>query len=258
MTSRKALSKSIRFEVFKRDGFSCQYCGAKAPDVVLHCDHIHPVAKGGTNEIINLITACQSCNQGKAARPLDDKSKVIRQRAQIEELDRRREQLEMMLAWRDESQAKIGGVVLEISDRIADRSGATINENGRNRIKGWLKRYEVSEILNAVDESFDRYSVFVNDEITDASFETAFRKITTLIMYERKAKEKPYLPRLAYIQGILRNRIGQRNGRYLEDLEEILCWGVSLDQMEEIAKSVSDFDEYCNAVIDAAEGTANG
>ena len=81
MTKRKALSKKTRFEVFKRDRFTCQYCGAKAPD-----------------EILNLVTACEACNGGKAARTLDDQSAVERQRAQIEELEQRREQLEMIHA----------------------------------------------------------------------------------------------------------------------------------------------------------------
>lgn len=30
---RKAISKRVRFEVFKRDSFKCQYCGKCAPDV---------------------------------------------------------------------------------------------------------------------------------------------------------------------------------------------------------------------------------
>ncbi len=55
MAKRKAISKKVRFEVFKRDSFTCQYCGAKAPDVVLNCDHIEPVSKGGTNKLLNLI-----------------------------------------------------------------------------------------------------------------------------------------------------------------------------------------------------------
>lgn len=54
---REALSKSIRFEVFKRDSFKCQYCGGEAPNVLLHVDHIEPVSKGGTNDITNLITS---------------------------------------------------------------------------------------------------------------------------------------------------------------------------------------------------------
>jgi hypothetical protein len=67
MSNRIAISKRVRFEVFKRDGFECQYCGATPPGAVLHCDHIDPVANGGTNDMDNLVTACQSCNQGKSA-----------------------------------------------------------------------------------------------------------------------------------------------------------------------------------------------
>lgn len=65
---RENVSKKLRFEVFKRDSFTCQYCGAKAPDVILEVDHIKPVAKEGSSDILNLITACQACNAGKSDR----------------------------------------------------------------------------------------------------------------------------------------------------------------------------------------------
>ncbi len=39
----------LRFDVFKRDAFTCQYCGKKAPDVVLHADHIKPRVDGGSD-----------------------------------------------------------------------------------------------------------------------------------------------------------------------------------------------------------------
>lgn len=38
MAKRKGIPRSIRFEVFKRDMFTCQYCGRKAPDVILEVD----------------------------------------------------------------------------------------------------------------------------------------------------------------------------------------------------------------------------
>lgn len=68
---RKTTGKRLRFEVFKRDGFACRYCGAQPPDVTLVVDHIVPVAAGGQTTIDNLNTACETCNQGKAAKPLD-------------------------------------------------------------------------------------------------------------------------------------------------------------------------------------------
>ena len=70
MAERKALSKKTRFEIFKRDLFTCQYCGATPPDVVLEVDHIMPVAGGGTNDEMNLITSCVDCNRGKGKREL--------------------------------------------------------------------------------------------------------------------------------------------------------------------------------------------
>lgn len=70
MTTRKSLSKKRRFEIFKRDGFACQYCGAHPPAVVLVLDHIKPVADGGETDEDNLVAACEACNQGKGARDL--------------------------------------------------------------------------------------------------------------------------------------------------------------------------------------------
>lgn len=63
---RIALSKRTRFNVFKRDGFSCAYCGRTPPVVTLEVDHIIPVSKKGTNTIDNLVTSCFDCNRGKS------------------------------------------------------------------------------------------------------------------------------------------------------------------------------------------------
>lgn len=69
---RMSIGKSLRFEIFARDGFTCQYCGTRPPDVVLELDHIHPVSKGGDDEPINLITSCYDCNRGKRAKILSE------------------------------------------------------------------------------------------------------------------------------------------------------------------------------------------
>lgn len=67
---RKNLSKRTRFEVFKRDSFTCQYCGRTPPDALLVVDHLVAVANGGTDDILNLITSCETCNQGKSDKPV--------------------------------------------------------------------------------------------------------------------------------------------------------------------------------------------
>ena len=66
---RKAISKSIRHEVFKRDNYRCVECNASKDDgIVLHLDHIIPVAQGGSDELDNLQTLCQDCNLAKSNR----------------------------------------------------------------------------------------------------------------------------------------------------------------------------------------------
>jgi 5-methylcytosine-specific restriction endonuclease McrA len=65
-----AISPALRFEVLRRDGFQCQYCGRRPPAVALHADHVIPWWGGGTTTIDNLRTACSDCNLGKGARAL--------------------------------------------------------------------------------------------------------------------------------------------------------------------------------------------
>ncbi|TDD97587.1 HNH endonuclease [Actinomadura rubrisoli] len=67
-----AVSKKLRFEVFRRDGFTCRYCGRTAVDgAVLEPDHVVPRARGGKDVATNLVTACESCNSGKSDTPLE-------------------------------------------------------------------------------------------------------------------------------------------------------------------------------------------
>jgi len=63
--TRSPISDKLRFEVFKRDKYVCQYCGACGPDVELEVDHVIPVSRGGTDDIDNLKTSCFRCNRGK-------------------------------------------------------------------------------------------------------------------------------------------------------------------------------------------------
>ena len=66
---RRARSKGwykLRFIVLKRDDYRCQICGRDAQDgIKLEVDHKTPVAKGGTDDPLNLWTLCFDCNRGK-------------------------------------------------------------------------------------------------------------------------------------------------------------------------------------------------
>lgn len=66
-----AVSRRLRFEVLRRDSYTCRYCGATAPDVTLTVDHVNPTALGGEDRPENLVTACSACNGGKSSIPPD-------------------------------------------------------------------------------------------------------------------------------------------------------------------------------------------
>ncbi len=176
--ARTRIGKKLRFEVFKRDSFRCQYCGRSAPEVVLHADHIKPVKDDGPTDLLNLVTACRECNLGKGARRLDDASVVKKQTAQLRELNARREQLEMLLRWRE----GLAG----INDRAAGAagehwtaiSGWGLSPHGQGRVRDLLRRFGLAETLEAMDISSDRY-IARDDKgaTTQASVSIAFSKI---------------------------------------------------------------------------------
>lgn len=66
--SRTGLPQSVRWQVFARDSFVCQYCGRRPPEVVLEVDHRTSVANGGNDTLENLATACADCNRGKGSQ----------------------------------------------------------------------------------------------------------------------------------------------------------------------------------------------
>ena len=67
-----------RREVFARDRHTCQYCGARKPDLTL--DHVVPRARGGGHSWENLVSACRACNHRKAGRTPDEARMRLRTR----------------------------------------------------------------------------------------------------------------------------------------------------------------------------------
>lgn len=60
--------KFSRSNVYRRDGFACQYCGAQPGATELTLDHVVPRARGGRTEWTNIVACCVPCNARKADR----------------------------------------------------------------------------------------------------------------------------------------------------------------------------------------------
>jgi 5-methylcytosine-specific restriction endonuclease McrA len=57
-----------RRNVFKRDRFTCQYCGRQPGSEELTIDHVVPRSHGGRSSWENCVLACVACNHRKADR----------------------------------------------------------------------------------------------------------------------------------------------------------------------------------------------
>lgn len=198
MTKRKSLSKKIRFEVFKRDSFTCQYCGSKVPDVILEVDHIKPVSKGGKNELINLVTSCFSCNRGKGKRELKDNSVVELQRQQILELNLRRQQLEMMLDLRNSlnNQKEVEG---KNAVDYFNKNFTTmmLSDSGESHLKKLVKQFNLPDVLDGIDIAFDKYYK------GDKSISEVLDKVGGIVFLNRQPEHRR---KISYIKGIVKNK----------------------------------------------------
>ena len=173
MAERKSLSKKLRYEVLKRDKFTCQYCGRMSPDVILEVDHIKPVAKGGTDDLINLITSCRDCNRGKGKTPLSDDTALKKQQASLKELAEKREQMALMVQWKKELLDHKSEEVEYINEYVQSLTGLSLSEYGKKKAMGLLKQFAFSEILDAIEIAIDQYY----DEEDGMSFTYAFNKV---------------------------------------------------------------------------------
>lgn len=152
-----ALSVRVRFEVFKRDGFQCRYCGKKSPEVVLEVDHVVPVCEGGGDDEMNLVTACWDCNRGKAGVPLaevmtgsDPHDKAI---LVLERERQLREYNAVMAAVAARVESDVDTVVQRIEE-LRGRDITTVAD--MNWLRSVLEdRYSVFSILKAIDVAYE-------------------------------------------------------------------------------------------------------
>jgi len=224
---RKSLPVSLRFEVFKRDSFTCQYCGRRAPDVVLELEHINPVSKGGSDELLNLITSCWQCNSGKGDRLLSDDAVLVRQHAQLAELQERRAQLDMLLKWRDGNADLVSQQVEAFCEQWKKVvPGWTINESGKPDVVRLIKKHGIARVLEALDGAA-AYKLRLSSGVIDADVVEGIFGLV-FIMAEPDDVQRLYR---------LRARI-RRTWNYVHDgicitlLRRVLVAGVSIAQIE--------------------------
>ena len=289
--TRGTLSKTVRFSVFKRDSFACRYCGATAPNVQLHVDHVVPVSEGGQDDIDNLVTACAACNFGKGARNLgEDELAALKERgaedadvangadgdsqpAEIREpvdplaqddtvsgggiagfasrgeqaraIEERRAQLDMMIEWREEIVGLQDEAVDALDRRIVARTGLSMDEEYRQRMRRWVRHYGLAVVFEALEDALDQMLEWRDGVVLLASWERAFASIPQVVELRQVARDKPHFREFVYICGLLRRRLPYLNElRCLRLMEDGLGAGASIEAMKAFARTVKSWTAF--------------
>lgn len=179
---RRSLSKGLRFEIFKRDGFRCRYCGATPLQSALQVDHVVPVVDGGADDPANLLTACQPCNIGKGSRRLE--ACKLEQPTDVEILRDQIEQIKEYL-------------------RVQNELDSVIYEHVKELEKIWER-----EIGPLSDKMFRRFRLLVTQEPMDLLVDVV--RIVGSAATSPARPGAPFIPSRAldqqkYFYGVLRN-----------------------------------------------------
>lgn len=142
--------KRLRFEVLKRDGFRCRYCGANAASTLLHVDHVVPIAEGGTDDPENLVAACADCNLGKSSVSLD--ASPLGASASTDAMLEHAEQIRAYLAAVKEVELARGELVQMVIDRWVE----SVDPEGMQRdviasLPTWIQDIGLERVMQAVD-----------------------------------------------------------------------------------------------------------
>lgn len=147
--TRKAISTRTRFEVFKRDGFRCSYCGAHPPDALLHVDHVVAVANGGSNDMDNLVTACGGCNLGKSAVPLTAVPQSMADKAA--EVQERERQLQGYQAVFEAKRQRLEDETWRVMECLYGKGVETAPRDELSSVRRFIEKLGVHAVLEAAE-----------------------------------------------------------------------------------------------------------
>ena len=257
MAERIPIGKKLRFEIFKRDSFTCQYCGKKAPDVVLEVDHIKPVASGGDNGLLNLVTSCYDCNHGKGARELSDDSVVTKQRDQLDNLQERREQIDMMIEWQsglsDIAQYELDSVAEILNNYLPE--DMSLSSDYKNTLRKLINKYGMADVLEAINIGEGQYLEYTGIQATISSVNLLLDKLPGICKAQKMYKENPDLSVLFHAKNIICKRFGIRKGwREFNLIKEAYDSGVRAESLLNWSRKANGMNEWISVINKCIRG----
>ena len=191
------------------------------------------------------------CNQGKRDILLDDDAVIAKRKKQLDELQERREQIEMMYEWQsglaDLDSEQVGVVCKLFSELI---SGYSINENGQEYLKKVITKYGLSEVLESLRISTNQYLELRDGKTTPESVTKAYEYIEKICRNRKRIKEKPYLADLYKASNIVRYKSRYYNHwQVMNILEKAYRSGADADDLIFIAQQANSYSHWENSML---------
>ncbi|MEJ2545405.1 MAG: hypothetical protein P8Y99_15155 [Calditrichaceae bacterium] len=238
--------KRIKFEIFEKDSFRCQFCGAGAPIAALRLRRIQEAEK--QDEWLNtafLSTSCTTCEKKRAGVNAKDLADGF---ISIDELEERLQQLKMLINWR-KGMLRIRKQQLENLVTYWEKKvpGFQISNEQKKHLLSYMTKYAGEEIRDAMNMAADK---FINYN-ADGSFDTdsinqAFSKIQEICLQKTKIAANNETDGLHNIHQQLKNNI---NGffdphRAAQWLTYARSWEVKIEELAEMAQKVNNWTEF--------------
>ena len=151
---------------------------------------------------MNLITSCFDCNRGKGKRKLTENKEMQLQIQQLKEINQKREQLEMMLKWKQELDNFENEQVNKIETLLQEKTGYTFSEYGKKVCKNNIKEFGFDEVYESTIISINQYyNKNDDDSVTKVS-----NYIGKICHTRRRQKDNPLEYKINYLCKIAKNR----------------------------------------------------
>ena len=138
-------SRSLKFDVFKRDEFTCQRCGAQAPSVTLVA-HMFGDDPSSAN---SFVTMCTTCADTKLPN-----EKVAHA-----------EQMDMLDEWQTQLTKDMLDASAIVSKIMLMMTGRKLNERGKSGMARLIRKFGLSTVCDAMRTAFSQYPIDTDEDI---------------------------------------------------------------------------------------------
>jgi hypothetical protein len=160
----------------------------------------------------------------------------------MEELNSRREQLEMMLEWRNGLKGINTDEVDAAKNNWSEMTGFDLTEFGMKDLRKLIRRFGLRSVLDAQDLAFESYAEPDGDGGYDRdSIDHALSKVGGICFYNSAPE---HVRKIGHIRGIIRRRMYINEAVCKELLELIHSAGGNLDEQIDLARIARNWTEW--------------